>query len=118
MDDVEAVFRVVGLTFVEGYPANLHSIRSLVGAEGAESLAVVLRRNPDNPHDSNAVEVHVPAVGMVGHLSRDDAVVVASLLDTPTIRHQASVYAVRVADGHEQNPGLDILAKFMEKPEN
>eukprot|EP00752_Nemacystus_decipiens_P016654 g14894.t1 len=49
---------------------------------GAERPVAILVRAPDNPHDPNAVEVHVPALGrQVGHLSREHAAIVAPLLD-------------------------------------
>ena len=52
---------VVGVSFVDGYPANLMALNEAdVQADDAGGhLAVVLRRNPSNTHDANAIEVHV-----------------------------------------------------------
>lgn len=117
MEPVEAVFRVVGMTFVPGYPGNLHQISEVMDRSTTpESLSAVLKRAPDNPYDANAVEVHVPAVGMVGHLSRDDAAMVAPMLDSPMIRCLASVYGVRIASNNPDNPGIDILVSLAEIP--
>jgi hypothetical protein len=65
--------KVVGVTFCEGYPDNLLTIRDMK-AEGRR-VWVTLVRNADNPVDVNAIEVHVPALSelnkptKVGHLS-------------------------------------------------
>jgi len=101
--------QVVGLTFVEGYPQNLHKLAVVLDQTTVESPAVVLMRNPDNEHDPNAVEVHIPSLqeGLVGHLPREVAAVVAPMLDVG-YRFQAFVHAVRIRDEHPDRPGLDI----------
>lgn len=113
----ERILPVVGVTFVPGYPNNLHQLQALIdwqdGQPGTEPLSVVLIRNPDNPHDPNAVEVHVPALtenGFIGHFGRDNARPIAALLDSGE-RLSASVYRCRVDADHPSNPGIDILIK-------
>lgn len=129
------VLEVVGLTFVPGYPDNLHRLhyslklnqarRSLklnqarirwVGNEDdgystpAESFPVQLIPDPANPHDPNAVEVHIPSLGnRVGYLGRHHAAIVSPFLqDRANWLTQAWVYRVRIDPDHPNQPGLDI----------
>ncbi len=99
---------VVGVTFIDGYPANIKALAK-AHAAGTE-LAVTLVRNPKNVHDANAIEVHVPHLGdkaMIGHVAKVDAAKLAPLLDAGT-EFVASVYGVRVAAGKQDQPGIDI----------
>lgn len=118
------IIPVVGVTFVASYPANLHQLQALYDWQAqatqasealpqgikVEPLSVVLRRNPANRHDSNAIEVHVPALGddaMIGHFSRENAAIVAPMMDRGQ-RFKASVYRCRITKGQENRPGIDI----------
>jgi len=101
---------VVGMSFVPGYPDFVHTLRELV--DGLtwqdEPIPVVFVRNPDNEHDANAVQVHVPALGiMIGHVSRQIAARLAPSLDEGVV-FAASVDRVRVDPDHPENPGVDI----------
>lgn len=124
------VVPVVGITFVDAYPHNINKLRnamefvddartSMRSATGrrlyeSEGPAVVLIRNPTNRHDANAIEVHVPALGadaMIGHVGREHAAKWAPKLDageTP----RCWVESVRVKDGHEDRPGIDIRTEW------
>lgn len=109
---------VVGITFAPGYPNTIHLLRRAMEeveqhrGSRPEGPSVVLRRNPDNPHDRNAIEVHVPAIGqMIGHVGREHAARWAPKLDageTP----RCWVESVRVKDGHEDRPGIDIRTEW------
>jgi len=48
---------------------------------GRRFFRAALIREPDNPHDSNAIAVHAAAFGRVGYLSRDDAVEYLPIFD-------------------------------------
>lgn len=105
---------VVGVTFTRGYPNNLHLLRDIeqqaVAENRAEWLSVVLVRNPANPHDTNAVEVHVPALGdmaMIGHLARDVAARLAPLLDQG-VKFHSYLSGVRINPNHMDRPGIDV----------
>lgn len=107
-----AIVKVVGCSFVETYPGNLLRLAELDGQARlkGEQLAVVLVRNPDNFHDANAVEVHVPALGemaMIGHVPRGDAARLAPRLDAGE-RFLAEVRWVRLDPEHPEHPGIDI----------
>lgn len=110
------VVPVVGITFAPGYPNNIHHLRRVCDqielSLGREGPAVVLKRNPSNPHDANAIEVHVPAIGqMIGHVGREHAAKWAPKLDageTP----RCWVESVRVKQGHEDRPGIDIRTEW------
>ena len=80
-------------------------------AEAAgESLVAVIIRNPQNEYDTNACEVHVPALGsegMVGHITRPVARRLAALLDAG-VRFQGEVHSIRVHPDNPSNPGLTV----------
>lgn len=118
-------FRVVGLTFVEGYPANLHEVADRLqttkvdGASWADldasmrvGLPVALIRNPDNEYDGNAVEVHVPVLGrrrgMVGHVPADLAAKLAPSLDRGDT-WDARLEEVLVNPDHTDRPGALVV---------
>lgn len=106
------IVKVVGVTFVEGYPNNLLHLRDVaMQAEAAgERLAVLLIRNPANQYDANAVEVHVPALGsmaMIGHVPREQAAALAPRIDAGE-RFLAEVSWCRIDPDHTDRPGIDI----------
>lgn len=112
----EFTIAVVGVTFCPAYPENLYALNDVMSEEGQrdERPTVVLRRNPDNPYDANAVEVHVPALGgdnsMVGHLPRDLAARLAPELDAGAI-WQGWVTFVLISPENEERPGLRVFLK-------
>lgn len=95
------VVPVVGVTFVKGYPKN---IQGLVTSPFVE---VQLIRNPKNPYDKNAVEVHFEDA-MLGHLPREVAARVAVVMDEGG-SYLATIYRVRISPENPNNPGLDLL---------
>ena len=106
------IVAVVGVTFVPAYPNNLHMLAQVANdMPGSEHLAVVLVRNPANPYDANAIEVHVPALGtdmaMIGHVDRHNAARLAPLLDQG-IRFHTSITGVRINPNHMDRPGIDV----------
>jgi hypothetical protein len=114
-----ATVAVVGVTFVPAYPANLHRLAEVHDdLTRGEPLSVVLRRNPVNPHDANAIEVHVPALGdlaMIGHVPRDVAARLAPKLDAGAT-YETWVADVRINPKHMDRPGIDIGVKRVESP--
>lgn len=100
------VVPVVGVTFVEDYPTNLHRL-AIVHTHRKTDIWVGLVRNPENPYDSNAVEVRYTG-HMLGHLAKDVAARIAPLLDAGE-EIRASVFQVRISPDNPNNPGLDIL---------
>lgn len=108
----EKIVGVVGVTFVPAYPENLWRLVEVDQAtvKRGERVAIVLRRNPANPHDTNAIEVHVPALGaegMIGHLARDVASRLAPRLDDGD-RFLAELAGLRVHPDHLDRPGIDV----------
>lgn len=117
-------FRVAGVSFVSGYPGNLHRLdqidqdakRATHGT--AEHLAVILRPNPANPHDANAVEVHVPALGdhgMVGHLPAVLAARIAPRIAQGWV-FAADVAGVALDPDHPERPGLECRVWVVSAP--
>ena len=109
-------FDVVGLTFVEGYPDNIHRMaqypQASVGLDGktGEGLSAVVIRNPANPHDANAIEVHVPSIGgMIGHVPRQIAAELAPLLDGSQ-QYRVRVWT-RIDPNHPDKPGASVELK-------
>ena len=142
---VRFTVKVVGLTFVDdgrAYPANVHELRKIHstkvfagifndspyddpepatltvgwGYGDVEPLPIVLTRNPDNEHDANAVEIHSPSVGMLGHLPRDVAARVAPWLDAGHLM-RAGVASVLVVPGHEDQPGVSLCLERIDPDE-
>lgn len=114
--DARNVLAVVGVSFTPDYPDNLHAVRESLdwwrdaAGHDYEGVSAVLIRNPDNPYDSNAVEVHVPAVGQIGHLNRYDAARLAPLVDAGQ-QFKCWVRDVRINPDHPDRPGIDILVQ-------
>lgn len=110
--------KVVGVSFVPGYPGNLLDLSAIsdeARIEG-EPLAAVLRRNPNNEYDPNAVEVHVPALGdggFIGHLTRPIVARLAPDIDAGG-RWQAEVDDVLIDPDHMDRPGISINVKRMD----
>lgn len=124
-------FKVVGMTFLHelsygaDYPADFERLREYHEASQHDSLdwdgtgveaapvAVHLYRNPDNPHDANAIEVHVPKLGrrsMIGHVPRDVAARLAPLIDQGET-WEASLVAVLIEPEHPDRPGALIAVE-------
>lgn len=95
------MYPVVGLTFVEGYPGNVLSLR------GKEGVPVYLVRNPENPYDSNAIQVRL-GDEMLGHLAKEVAARLAPEMDNGA-EWWATLYQVRVSPENPNNPGVDIV---------
>lgn len=122
-------FRVVGLTFVDGYPGNVDRLGGLVSeaqtralgwtgeSSGPVDVPVLLVRNPDNEYDENAVEVHVPAMGrgssMIGHVPRDLAARLAPSLDRGDV-WSARIGAVLVDPEHPDRPGVEVMLERLQ----
>lgn len=111
--------RVVGVSFVDPDNVKRARLRQICEERGlvnpgefdpVENVAVVLIRNPGNEFDSNAVQVHVPALGdnaMLGHLPRSIAVELAPLMDAGG-RFQAALTGIFVADVAPNNYGIAV----------
>lgn len=110
------VVDVVGVTFMKPhYPNNIHQLAQLQqqaaasqGAEGEVGVPGVLQRNPQNPYDTNAVEVHVPALGMLGHIPAKDgtAAKLAPVLDAG-VQFHVEVFA-RILEDKPEQPGCSV----------
>ncbi len=106
--------KVVGLSFQVRYPRNLRALKSL--AEDGEAPELVLRRNPENTYDANAIEVRGirpnGSESMIGHLPAGLAARIAPELDAGA-GWRVTGYEVLVSAGHEDKPGLSIdLRRF------
>lgn len=107
-------FRAAGVTFVDGYPSNLQRLHEIheMAIDADVCLSVTLIRNPDNQYDANAIEVHVPSLGvdaMVGHVPKELASKMAPVMDdgTPVA---AEVVEVVIDPWHPDKPGLAVDA--------
>jgi hypothetical protein len=100
--------KLVGMTFLDGYPQNLHLLHKAgtLRGQGVEGLPLVLIRNPDNPVDSNAIQVHSPTIDqMLGHLPAFLAAKLAPCLDDGET-WLAEVDTVLIDPDHTTKPGL------------
>lgn len=109
---------VVGVSFCPEYPENLQRLEAAAlihfgDLDHYEPLAATLEREPDNPHDPNAVAVHVPSVGLIGHVPRGVAARLAPQLDSGT-RYLAGVERIRNHPDHPDRPGIDLIVTKQE----
>lgn len=108
--------KVVGVSFVPGYPDNLHALNEAADRArlDGEPLSVVLVRNPKNKYDTNAIEVHVPALGekggFIGHLTRPIVARMAPEIDAGAT-WMAEVGDVLIDPAHMDRPGISINCK-------
>lgn len=93
------IAQVVGLTFVDEYPINVLAI--------TERQPATLWRNPRNPYDANAIEVH-SANGMIGHIDKALAARMAPFMDEGTHKITAELLPARVNPDHEDRPGISV----------
>lgn len=109
---------MVGVTFVEGYPGNLREAERAQMFEGVVPVALV--REPGNPADPNAVEVHVLLHGRkvarkVGHVPAPLAARMAPELDAGTVwlGEVEDVYGASM-----ERPGLKVRVRRVQLPEH
>lgn len=113
--------KVVGVSFVPGYPHNLLDLADTIAesmqATGDEPFPAVLRRNPDNEYDANAIEVHAPVMGqrgMLGHLTRPISARMAPELDAGVL-WAAEIEAVLIEPSAPHQPGVSIRCRRVER---
>lgn len=108
--------KVVGVTFVTGYPenvirlsdeANRRFIFSDDGSDEPDPIPVNLVRNPGNEHDTNAIEVHSDGLGMIGHIPAGVAERLAPHLDAGE-SWKAEITAIFQNEDHPNNPGIRL----------
>ena len=90
---------VVGVTFIDGYPANVLALST------TDDLWLV--RQPDNEYDSNAIAVHAWPLGPIGHIGREVAARMAPEIDAGT-EWKAELVEVAVNSKYPNSPGVHI----------
>ena len=140
---VHSPFKVVGVSFIPGYPDNLlllseeierrkgesvgwNSSISNEASDGLfagiapdiDSISLVLIRNPDNEFDDNAIEVHVPWLGrgntLIGHVSANQAAKYAPLMDSGW-EYDGCIFSVDVLPEKPNQPGITIEITLVSK---
>lgn len=106
-------FRAAGVTFVDDYPHSFWRVGNEVTRRdivGEPQVPVHLRRNPLNPHDTNAIEL-VALWGrhalMVGHVPADLAEQIAPRIDSGE-QWSGHVLTIAVNPKHPDRPGIEI----------
>lgn len=100
--------RVVGVSFVANYPENLLQIHDNLQTgnfRGKYELSLI--REPDNPHDSNAIRVLVNGKP-VGHIPANLAKPLAKRIDAGK-RYRGWVDEVLIDPEHPERPGLAVI---------
>lgn len=78
------------------------------------AVVAALIPEPDNPHDSNAVKVLIDG-HLVGHLSREDAVVYLPGLGRLMASHQSPIALTgQIVGGGHREDGLGMLGVFLD----
>lgn len=99
--------KVVGVSFHPDYPENLHRLRALGGGEAGGEVEGSLIREPDNPHDPNAVAVFMGG-SVIGHVPAFLAERLGPEIDAGA-RFAVDTAAVLVNPDHPDRPGLEIF---------
>lgn len=74
------ISKLVGMSFYKHALAITKLIReNYDGRPEAKPLPLLLVREPNNPHDPNAVAVYIK----LGHIERDKAAIISGLYDVP-----------------------------------
>ncbi len=115
--------RVVGVTFGDRYPEalfeleQLQMLRVIRDDKEPEPVPAVLIRRPDNEHDANAVEVHIPALdAMIGHVQASVAAWLGPAIDDGAV-YQAGVVKVEVHPDHPDRPGITLKLSLLSAAE-
>ena len=98
------IVRLAGVTFAPGYPRNLADLVERIDHDG--KVAADLVRERDNPHDPNAVAVHVEG-RMLGHIPRSFAARLAARLDRGEA-FDAAITSIPVHEEHPERPGCNV----------
>lgn len=96
--------KVVGVSFVQGYPSNLYDLFS-----EKSSIPATLFHDSANEYDENACKVFVEDE-FVGHLSRELAAEIAPKLDAE--EPYSMVVSLLVNPDNPQYPGLTFMLVF------
>lgn len=109
-------FDVAGESFRPGYPDTLLRCAEVLRAmRQGERLPVVLRRDPANEYDQNAIEIHIPGeAGHVGFVPAELARLLAPLLDSGERLHSSAV-EVRIRDTAPDRPGLTVSLRRVDQ---
>ena len=102
-------FDCAGESYRDGYPDNLLRLAEVLNTmKGDEWLSCVLRRDPRNEYDVNAIEIHVPGdAGHVGFVPGPLAKILAPMIDSGEVI-AASAVEVRIHPESPDKPGLTI----------
>jgi hypothetical protein len=104
---------LVGMSFVRTYPGNVRVIERRLAEnywanpDAPEPVACLLRRNPGNEYDTNAIEIREDDGDMLGHLPRGVAARLTPEMDSG-VRWSAVVTGVRTHPDNPDSPGVDV----------
>ena len=85
-----------------------HSPANDVNAAKRYSSRPVLIPEPANPHDPNAVRVHIHAGALVGYLSRDDALAYQPVTQVLVAQHAAGICRAKLIGGTPNKPSIGV----------
>lgn len=111
------ILRVAGVSFLPNYPDCLHRLRHHVddAVTAGEPLPIMLIREPNNEHDSNAIAVHLPMAGhSLGHIPRAIAKRLAVRMDSGET-YAGELIDVPIDPQHPDRPGLEIAIWAVDK---
>ncbi len=100
----------IGMVWTEKVVGVAHDNRQSVARMMQVGEKVILRREPENPHDGNAIRVERADGTQVGYLSRDVASQLARSLDKAGGEIDGSVY--RVIGATPNHPTQDLVIQF------
>ena len=95
--------KVAGVSHCPGYPQSLLRLR---GSGDRKFFDCELVREPANPHDRNAVAVHIDNIGSVGYVPASEAKRFAAMLDRGVLLRVRG--SVEVNPNHPNRPGVRL----------
>jgi hypothetical protein len=98
---------------VSGESYRQASLRALAGERlrhGEDVFFIaVLAPEPANPHDRNAVRVHIQGGAQVGYLSRDDAAAYQPMTRILVAKHLAGLCRAKLIGGTPEKPSIGVV---------
>lgn len=111
-------FRVVGVKALDPGNRKRRNLEQICAERGldrlqmqsVEGITVLILRAPDNPYDSNACEIHMPALGVDGILGYAPRAVAADLAPAidAGIRILARITGIFINDAAPDNYGIAV----------
>lgn len=90
--------KVVGVTYQSGYPQTIHDLNN-----GDDAVLV---REPDNPHDSEAIRVTTKTNQAIGYIPAQVAKKLNAVFAQG--KHYTATFSKNIDESHQDRPGVTL----------